>query len=123
MSDYTLDLAKIRPGDIVAFQVCQLRTVSRGEFYIDGFKNIGRYDIAAHSGKTYQSLTLIDPRRLTLDGKPCVRERFVIELGGVSGYHIFDTDTPGRPVVAWFRSKHEADAYVAEHNTRGTNNE
>lgn len=117
MNSYTVDLSKCKPGDIVAFDVCQPRIISRGEFYINDFWQIDR--MAEQSCKPYRCLTPIDPRRLTLDGEPCVRERFKVRRAvNLVSYYVYDSETNGG--VAEFYNEADARSYAAWRNRSET---
>lgn len=117
MNNYTIDLYEAKPGDIVAFQVGQPRVVSRDEFYLDGLEIIRRYKVAEQSAGTCRPLTLIDPRRLTLDGEPCVRERFTV-LASESNTSFYVADSETNKAVAEFYDEANARAYAAWLNRR-----
>lgn len=120
MNNYTPDLLCVTHGDIVAFQVGKVQSVRLGDWYACTRNQIYKWESDFPSQQYYSILTPIDPRRLTLDGKPCVQERFTVGNHVPLGWPVTDNHTQER--VAWFTQLDAAKSYAAEQNARGDSN-
>lgn len=122
MSDYKLDLTQTKLNDVIAFRVDGCRAAGKGDWYFWSDQEIRAWRTTAISSYHFNILIPIDPRRLALDGKPCLADRFfVVYYENIKCWQVCDTHYPDSDWIALFKSEIEARNYAQQLNKKEQN--